>query len=169
MASQNNLLGLALIGGASYVLLTKSAGATEEKPIISGSGSGSGFIIPAGFGTGEVIAPVTKKEASLPEAPTINVYESSLPEAPAPTTTKKSSSGGGGSYTLSSSTQETLNKISQQEAQTKKSQEMYGLDKSAGGSYKFPAPTKSTYVPEPPKPQTKKEEKKESKPWWKFW
>lgn len=104
MAQKNNMLGLALVGGAGYLLLSgKLAGASEQTQQLGGGGGG--FIIPSGFGMGELTNPNTTTDSGLISPPTINVYESALPTANAPTdskssntTTKKDAFGSTGIY-----------------------------------------------------------------------
>jgi hypothetical protein len=135
---------------AFYYLIARSKGNEDEQLYSfvagqSGVGAGSTFTLLENSGNtvSNINAPVyeTKKETTiLNYSPTNNTAGS-----PA-----SGSSGGSSIIPLSPQTSQALATYSAQDAQLKKSQAMYGLDNSAGGSYKFPAPTKSTYVPAQP-------------------
>lgn len=147
---------IAVIGiGAlvTYYFISKSSNSNEQLYSFGagqgGVGAGSTFTLLENSGNtvSNINAPVydTKKETTVINySPTTNTAGS--PASPS------SNSSGGSSYTIPLSPQasQTLQTYSAQEAQIKKSQAVYGLDNSANGSYKFPAPTKSTYVPAPP-------------------
>lgn len=138
---------------AFYYLIAKSKANDSEQSYSFGAGqggvgAGSTFTLLENSGNtvSNINAPVydTKKETTVINySPTTNSVG---------TPAVSSSSGGGSNYTipLSPSTSQALATYSAQDAQLKKSQAVYGLDNSAGGSYKFPAPTKSTYVPAQP-------------------
>lgn len=149
---KNSNIAIVGIGAlATYYLISKSSNSNEQLYSFGagqgGVGAGSTFTLLENSGNtvNNVNAPVydTKKETTV-----IN-YSPTNNNAGSPATT--SSSSGGSSYTipLSPQTSQTLQAYSTQEAQLKKSQAVYGLDNSANNSYKFPAPTKSTYVPAP--------------------
>lgn len=94
MAQKNkDMLGLALIMGASYVLLTGLSSGSSDKPVISGGGSAGGFVLPFGYGLSEP----TNPNSTGVSYPDVNIYESNdfnknLPTSNAPAPTKKSSS-----------------------------------------------------------------------------
>jgi hypothetical protein len=104
MAQKNKMLGLALVGGAGYLLL-KGAGASETPSQLGGGGSSGGFIIPSGFGSSEISNPNSQQDSGSFAPPTFNIYESEPQMANAPTdsksstiTTKKDAFGSTGIY-----------------------------------------------------------------------
>jgi len=151
---KNSNIAIVGIGAlATYYLISKSSNSNEQLYSFGagqgGVGAGSTFTLLENSGNtvNNVNAPVydTKKETTV-----IN-YSPTNNNAGSPATTSSGSGGSSGiiNIPLNSPTGQMLQSVATQDAQLKKSQAVYGLDNSNLGSYKFPAPTKSTYVPAP--------------------
>lgn len=176
--ADNKTTGLLLLGGATALfILPKLAGASENKSSQSG-GSGSGLIlVPSGFGTGEVSAPLT----SLPN---VIINEASLPDYNPPAETKK---------TISSQSTSNNTKLPEtkgvsdyrdynalpDDSPTKKAlaSQYEPLKTSDGGTIQAPygLGAGGTGIITPPKVDLNSTTKKEAsassekKSWWKFW